>query len=94
MPSSRPAGAKSSTDRLGVAGAAKHKHRGLLSPGQQIGHVLIQVAGPRVAAQSNDPQRHHVVQNSRGQRGKAVSMQVEVSQPREPVQRSRQNLDQ
>lgn len=94
MPSSSPARAHPSTDRLGVAGAAQDPGRGVLSPGDQVAGFLLEVTRPGVVVQSDDPEGRQPVQHPDGQRGEAVCMQIEVSQSVESVQRARQHLDQ
>lgn len=77
-----------------VAGASKNGSVGLLGPPQESRHGVLLFARPRIITKSHCVQSRKLVEDSGGQAGETVGVQVEPSEPGEAIQRARQDLGQ
>lgn len=82
-----------STDWLGRTGAAQDIGRGLLGPGDKVADVTVVVTSPGVVPEGHHTEGHQLVQSTKGQRGKPVMVQMEVSKPGKPIQRAWQHQE-
>lgn len=81
------------TDWLGRAGAAQDIGRGLLGPGDKVADVTMVVTSPRVVPEGHHTEGHQLVQSTKGQRGKPVMVQMEMSKSGEAIQRAWQHQE-
>lgn len=81
------------TDWPGGAGAAQDIGRGLLGPGDKVADVTMVVTSPGVVPEGHHTEGHQLVQRTKGQRGKPVMVQMEVSKPGKPIQRAWQHQE-